>query len=456
MCIAEEIPFEIPESWAWCRLGNLIEVIGGTSYDKKDTRESGIRILRGGNIINMEVELYDDDVFLSEKYRDENKQVRPGDIVIVASTGSKAVIGKPGVIRKELMNTQIGAFLRIIRPKFECLTSYIQMIFSTEYYREHIRNLASGTNINNVKADYIQRLFIPLPPLPEQKRIVSKIAELQPFIDEYSVKEQQTRSLNDFFPDQLRKSILQYAVQGKLVPQDPEDEPASVLLDRICVEKERLIQEGKIKRDKHESVIYRRDNSHYEKIDGFERCIDDEIPFEIPESWEWCRLENIMIKITDGTHHSPLNDNNGAFMYVTAKNIKEDGVDLTDITFVSELVHKEIYARCDPEMNDILLIKDGATAGIVTVNNLTEPFSMLSSVALLKPSQNLVPWYIVYCMRSDMFYQIVRKKMKGTGIPRITLKQIYPFLLPVPPYKEQERIVQKIQQIFSGVDKIPL
>ena len=145
--------------------------------------------------------------------------------------------------------------------------------------------------INDAK---LYQALIPVPPYSEQIRIVTKIKELLPYIEKYSNAYVEIKHLNDMFPEQLKKSILQEAVQGKLVPQDPNDEPASVLLERIRAEKEALIKARKIKRDKHESVIFRRDNSHYEKLNGIERCIDDEIPFEIPENWCWVHLSNIM------------------------------------------------------------------------------------------------------------------------------------------------------------------
>lgn len=133
-------------------MGCLISIISGVSYDKKDVCKNGIRVLRGGNINNLQVSIAPDDVFLPMSYQDNEKQVRLNDILIVASTGSKAVIGKAGYIHKELQNTQIGAFLRIIRPISKDGVEYIKLLFATDYYREHIRTQAQGTNINNVKA----------------------------------------------------------------------------------------------------------------------------------------------------------------------------------------------------------------------------------------------------------------------------------------------------------------
>ena len=255
---------------------------------------------------------------------------------------------------------------------------------------------------------------------------------------------------------QLKNSILQWAIQGKLVPQDPNDEPASVLLDKIRQEKERLIKEKKIKRDKNASIIYRgEDNSYYEKIlaTGEVKCIDEEVPFEIPQGWEWCRVNDLMKNITDGTHRSPTNTDNGEYMYITAKNIKEDGISLANISFVSKDVHDEIYSRCNPEYGDLLYIKDGATTGIVTINNIKKPFSLLSSVALLKPTSKINANYILYFLRTPLNVESVRNSMKGCAITRITLRQIEKWLVPVPPLEEQQRIVDLINELLPYLDK---
>lgn len=176
--ISEEIPFEIPYSWCWLRLSHLIAIISGTSYQKGDVVKSGIRILRGGNLQENRLYLFDDDVFLPGSYRDTEKSIREGDVVIVASTGSQTVIGKPAIIYRTEPNIQIGAFLRILRPYFSWSVKYLNLLFTTEYYREHIRIKAKGTNINNIKAEYLNDILVPLPPMEEQGRIVERVSEL--------------------------------------------------------------------------------------------------------------------------------------------------------------------------------------------------------------------------------------------------------------------------------------
>ncbi len=234
----------------------------------------------------------------------------------------------------------------------------------------------------------------------------------------------------------LRQRILDLAIRGKLVPQDPNDEPASVLLDRIRAEKERLIAEGKIKRPKTKKST---DKSHYQHFTP---------PFDIPDNWQWVNITEVTSKITDGTHHSPENKPIGDFLYITAKNIKYDGIKKDSATYVNSNVHTEIYSRCNPEYGDILYIKDGATAGVVAINDLKVPFSLLSSVALIKPL-GILNRYLYYFLRSDFSNSSIKKSMKGVGITRITLRQIEEWNIPVPPYAEQERIVKILDNYFS-------
>ena len=238
-------------------------------------------------------------------------------------------------------------------------------------------------------------------------------------------------------PQELKSSILQLAIQGKLVEQRPEEGTGEELYRQIQAEKQRLIKEGKIKKEKPLPDI-----------------AEDEVPFEIPESWKWVNLKEITTKITDGTHHSPPNFERGEYMYVTAKNIKDQGVICSNITYVSQNVHNEIYARCDPCLGDVLLIKDGATTGVVTVNNLNRPFSMLSSVALLKMPEKMCAWYLVYILRSDLFHKGLRSQMKGTGITRITLNQIEQLMIPLPTLAEQKRIVAKLEELLPLCERL--
>ncbi len=186
------------------------------------------------------------------------------------------------------------------------------------------------------------------------------------------------------------------------------------------------------------------DTSHYPK----------EWPFDVPEGWTWCKITDVVDKLTDGTHNSPKSYPSGAYMYVTAKNIKRDGLDLSNITYVTEDVHREIYSRCNPERGDILYIKDGATCGISAINNLDEEFSLLSSVALIKPNKNTLNTYLNLFLQSEFCYRNVRDSMKGVGITRIILKQMELWDIPLPPFAEQKRIVAAAEQLLQITDEV--
>ncbi|WP_271593235.1 restriction endonuclease subunit S [Bradyrhizobium sp. CCBAU 65884] len=233
----------------------------------------------------------------------------------------------------------------------------------------------------------------------------------------------------------LRGFILDLAIRGKLVPQNAVDEPASELLLRIAEEKSRLVKANKIRKFSEPVAV-----------------ASDEQPFDIPRAWQWVRLGDIVTKLTDGTHHSPPNKTTGDFKYITAKNIKNDGVLLDDVTYVSRKVHEEMFARCDPARGDILYIKDGATTGVVAINNLDEQFSMLSSVALLKLPACIFNRLLVQFLRSPFFYDQMRGFMKGAAITRVTLKRMGPALIPLPPLAEQHRIVAKTDELMQLCD----
>jgi len=233
----------------------------------------------------------------------------------------------------------------------------------------------------------------------------------------------------------LRELILTLAMEGKLVPQDPNDPPASKLLKEIEIEKKRLAKAGKIRIPR-----------------PLQQVNPEEFPFEVPKGWAWVKLGESMLKITDGTHHSPPNGDRGDFLYISAKNIKDEGVMLSNATFVTRDIHDEIFSRCDPEYGNILYIKDGATTGVVTINNLKEPFSMLSSVALLKQPHGINNRYLFFALKAPFFYEAMRSGMTGVAITRVTLTKLQEAIIPLAPYEEQLRIVSKIDELMKRCD----
>ena len=426
----------------WTRFSTLIRIIGGVSYDKKDVTKTGIRILRGGNINNLEISLFSDDVFLPEKYYDHEKQVQANDILIVASTGSKSVIGKAGYVLTPMPNTQIGAFLRIVRCIDKIYVAYTKLIFATEYYCEHIRQLSQGTNINNVKAEYINNMLIPLPPLAEQARIVTEIEKFEPLIAEYDRLEQQATRLDEEIYDKLKKSILQYAIQGKLVPQDPNDEPASVLLERISAEKK-----AKLGKKFADSYIYKGDdNCYYEHITG--RAQDElvEVPFDIPDNWTWVRWGNLSFSIQYG-YNAPAKES-GRIKMVRISDIHNNEVDWEHVPFC-DINESDINTYLLKE-NDILFARTGGTVGkSYLVTSVPEEAIYAGYLIRTQYSDQLSAQYLKYFMESLLYWVQLKDGTIATAQPNCNGQTLSKMILPLPPLAEQNRIVAKINEIFA-------
>ena len=321
--------------------------------------------------------------------------------------------------------------------------------------KKQYENFVIGTSIPTFSQEKLNSLLVPIPPLSEQHRIVSKIEELLPLISEYEKAETQLTALNTVFPDQLKKSILQQAIQGKLVPQDHDDEPASKLLERIRAEKQELIKAGKIKKDKNESVIIKRDNSHYELCGGVERCIDDEIPFDIPETWAWCRLNNCCIDIADIDHKMPEQVENG-IPYISPLNFTDNnGIDYDRAKKISYTDYEKLAVKCTPECDDIIFPRYG-TIGVLRYITTNRKFLVSYSCATIKPSKTYsLPIYIYYVLHSPWIQnnEIMRYINKTTQ-PNIGLQSIKNFLIPFPPLSEQKRIVSKIEELIPLIQTL--
>ena len=268
-------------------------------------------------------------------------------------------------------------------------------------------------------------------------------------LEEYNTSEIKLSNLNISFPDLLKKSILQEAVQGKLVPQDPNDEPASVLLERIRAEKQKLIAEGKIKKDKHESIIFRRDNSHYEKRGSEEVCIDDEIPFELPTGWCWCRFSTICYKLTDGSHNPPPKRANG-FRVISARNIKNGRILFTDEDRLCDQngFNKE-NPRTQISKGDVILGIIGGSIGNTAIYGYDEPVIAQRSIAIFGSLINNK--YMKLLLDSPLFQQQFNSKSNGTAQGGIYLGELANMLVPLPPVNEQNRILASISFLENKI-----
>ena len=298
-----------------------------------------------------------------------------------------------------------------------------------------------GSTLNSNK---LQKMFVPLPPLAEQGRIVAEIEKFEPLIAEYDKLEQQATKLDGEIYEKLKKSILQYAIQGKLVPQDSNDEPAAVLLERIRAEKKAQLGKKYV-----ESYIYKGDdNCYYEKVGLETKNITDEIPFDIPDSWKWTRLNSIVSALTDGTHRTPKYTTNG-IPFLSVKDISSGKISFANTKFISIEEHNELKKRCNPQTGDILLTKVGTTGIPVIVDN-DRDFSLFVSVALIKFNHNYInPAYFIYLLKSPLVQDQAAENTRGVGNKNWVLSDIENTLLIIPPLAEQKRIVEQINVIFS-------
>lgn len=421
VCIADEVPFEIPDSWEWVRLGTVFNIEMGQSPagNTVSSNKDGIEFHQG--------KVHFGEIFLQEsgQYTSDPKKYAEQNSVLLCV---RAPVGKVNITRRKIC---IGRGLCAILPFADMPLMFLYYLL--EAYENIFVKQATGTTFIAITAETVKNQLIPLPPLEEQKRIADKISELYVPLKKYGDVESETRMLNSKFPEQLKKSILQWAVQGKLVPQDPTDEPAEALLERIREEKQRLIREGKIKKDKHESVIFRRDNSHYEKLDGTERCIDNELPFEIPESWCWVRFGTALIN--RDAERIPLS--------VAQREKLQKKYDYYGASGVIDKVDQYLFDK------PLLLIgEDGANlllrskpiafiaSGQYWVNNHAHVIDSVGGVdlryiALFINAINLAPY------------------VTGTAQPKMNQEKLNSILVPLPPVAEQQRIVTAFEEIVA-------
>ena len=453
--IADEVPFEIPESWEWCRLSDLTvkEIKRGKSPTYIASSGTLVfaqkcNVKTGG--IDMSLAKFLDEKTLGKYPGDEFMQ----DLDIVVNSTGTGTMGRIGLFR--ITDNPTGfpivpdSHVTVVRLNKEISVHYL--ICCLRYYQPYLEDHGEGsTNQKELKPDTIKNLFIPLPPVSEQQRISDIVTNLEPCIIAYGEKDAQLAMLNKEFPDQLKKSILQLAVQGKLVPQDPDDEPANVLLERIRAEKERLIAEGKIKRDKNESVIYRRDNSHYEKLGNVERCIDDEIPFEVPDSWAWVRLNVICKSIADGDHQPPPQVSSG-IPFLVISDVSFGQIDFSKTRFVPLSYYQTLSQNRVPEQGDLLFTVTGSYGIVVPV--MTErQFCFQRHMALLKPCI-IDTVFLAIWLTTPLVFEQCRANATGTAQKTVGLSTLRNLLIPVPPLKEQGEIMEKLNYLLPIIHSI--
>ena len=424
----DEIPYDLPQGWEWVRLYDLCSILGdGIHGTPIYTPNTEYYFVNGNNLNNGVIEIKPSTKTVSKEEYEKYKKKLNEKTVLVSINGT---LGNIAFYHGEkIMLGKSACYFNLLTGINKL---YIKLLLDSDYFSKYAEFIATGTTIKNVSLKSMKEFLIPLPPLSEQKRIVEKLEEILPLVEDYGKNEEILSEMNQKLPKQIRQSILQYAVQGKLVEQDPTDEPASELLKRIRAEKEQLIKDGKIKKEKPLPPI-----------------TQDEIPYELPQGWEWVRLGEVINYGSTGTV-----DNNN--------NLDENTwiLDLEDIEKESsKLLVKNIiknksfnsskknfkkgdvlYGKLRPYLDKVIVAEED---GICTTEILP-----------LRIYYGIDSYYLKWFLKSPMFIQYVNQLTYGVKMPRLGTEDGKNALLALPPLAEQKRIVTKVEELMQLVDKL--
>ena len=429
----DEIPYELPQGWEWVRFNEIYKFIDYRGKTPNKLKE-GVPLITAKNI-KQGFNDYKVAEYISEK-EFEDRQSRGvsklGDILFT----TEAPMGNVSIADMTLYSTGQRVICmqqydtNIINNKF------IMYYLLSEQFQGLLSNKQTGTTVTGIKAEKLKLLPLIIPPLAEQQRIVEKLEEILPLVEEYGKNEEILSEMNKKLPKQIRQSILQYAVQGKLVPQNSNDEPASELLKRIKAEKEQLIKDGKIKKEKPIPPI-----------------TEDEIPYELPQGWEWVKLGEICSKIVDGDHNPPSGHPvKTNYLMLSASNINYDKiVDLDKVRYLTKETFDEENKRTNLHVDDILFTIVG-TLGRTCIYDGNLNICFQRSVSVL--TTLIYNKYLKIVLDSPCIQFFMQKNATGTAQKGFYLNQVSNLIIPLPPLTEQQRIVAKVEELMQIVDKL--
>ena len=393
------------------------------------------------------------DIVRVSKEIPEKLRVSPNDIIICARNGSKRLVGKSAIVDTVNEPMTFGAFMAICKTPFY---KYIYQFLQSDLFFSQLRDVSGTTTINQLTQNNFNAFLVPIPPIDEQQRIVEKIAEIMPIADKYEKSQEALDRLNTEIFNKLKKSVLQEAIQGKLVQQNPNDEPASVLLERIKAEKAKLFKEGKLKKkDLVDSVILKgEDNKYYEKVDNDLLCLEDEVPFDLPQSWAWVRLNDICEYIQRGK--SPKYSEIKKYPVVAQKCNQWSGFSLEKALFIDPSTLSSYGQERFLQHGDLLWNSTGlGTLGRMAIyNEAINPYGIAvadSHVTVIRPVKSHIDIeYLYLYFSSNEVQSVIEDKSDGsTKQKELATKTIKAYLVPLPPLSEQHSIVAKYHSVAS-------
>lgn len=453
-CIDEEIPFEIPNGWEWCRFSNIYKILTDGTHSTPHYTESGIPFLSVKDMSSGSLNFNNTKYISETEHIELSKRCHPqkGDLLLskVGTTGIPLIIE----VEKEF-----SIFVSLALIKFTSIPinkHFLIHLINSPLVQEQVQENTRGVGNKNWVLTAIANTLILLPPLNEQLRISDKIDELTPLINQYTMAQQRLENLNTSISDLLKKSILQEAIQGKLVSQIPQEGSAQELLEQIKLEKEKLVKEGKLKKSAlSNSVIYKGDDNKYWEKNGTEIvCIDDEIPFEIPTTWIWVRLDGICSYIQRGKSpkYSPIKK-----YPVIAQKCNQwagfciDKAQFIDPNSLSSYSEERLLQDGDLMWNSTGL---GTLGRMAIYQSALNPYELAvadSHVTVIRPLKaHVLSQYLYYYFASDTVQSVIEDKSDGsTKQKELSTTTVKNYLVPIPPYREQQRIVKKVKAVTS-------
>ena len=440
-CIDEEVPFEIPATWNWARLSNITSILGDGIHGTPEYDATGtVYFINGNNLSNGSIEIKADTKKVSEQEAEKHKRLLNSTTVLVSINGT---LGNVAFYNGE--NVILGKSACYFNLMGNIDKQYIKHILETEYFTEYAKNVATGSTIKNVPLAGMRNFLIPVPPITEQHRIIQGMVRLAHSIVRYNDAQTKLDLLNNILNEKLKKSVLQEAIQGKLVPQIASEGTAHELLEQIKIEKQELVKEGKLKKSAlNDSVIFRGDdNKYWEKKENNVVCIDDEIPFVIPNSWNWCRLKDIGRTETGTTPSKSHPEYFGNYIpFLSPANILCSKI-ISETQGLSNIGIE--FGRVVPK-NSILQVCIGGSIGKCAIVN--KPATFNQQINSITPYLCNVE-FVHIVLQSEYFRLAIMDKATGTATPIINRGNWETLLFPLPPLKEQLRIIEKYKGVTS-------
>ncbi|MBY2897753.1 hypothetical protein AE938_02545 [Bacteroides fragilis] len=447
-CIDEEIPFEIPKGWEWERWGNISQSIQ-YGYNAPALEKGVIRMVRISDIQDNKV-LWNTVPFCMIEEKDIETYLLEVNDILFARTGG--TVGKSFLVEEVPTKSIYAGYL--IRTRYSSLLCphYMKAFMESQLYWEQLKNGTIATAQPNCNGKTLAKMLLPIPPINEQKRIVERLRRISPFIERYSKSQDALNLMNMQIREQFKKSVLQEAIQGKLVPQIAEEGTAQELLEQIKLEKQKLVKEGELKKSSlSDSIIYKGDdNKYFEKVGKTEQDITDEIPFEIPDDWKWCRIGSVLnIWSARRVHERDWRSSGIPFYRAREIGKMADWGHVDNDLFIEQSLYDEFSKSGVPQIGDLMMTAVG-TLGKTYVVETNNPFYYKDgSVLCIGNPFRLNPYYLKLFFESSAFANQYLSESDGTTVATLTMVRLNRYLIPVPPLKEQTRIVEKIKTVTS-------